>query len=117
MKLSYLLVVGVDRVVSQAAQPSGLDFNKLPDCAIWSIRLKGTDYSDDSGEMHDLIVASWKYDSQNGYRIIQSEQPESYCKDCNEVVNAVRHRLQELHNSGRAFDFLDMPAIRVIPYA
>jgi len=116
--MSYMLVVGVDQIISQAVQPSELDFNEIPDCATWAIRLKGTTTHDDSGEMHDLVVVSWKCpDNQYGYRIIQSEQPEGYCEDCYEVINAVRHRLQKLHDSGRAFDFLDMPAIRVIPYA
>jgi hypothetical protein len=117
MKFTYMLVVGVDQVISRAKQPSGLDFNEIPDCATWAIHLKGTDTLDDGGEMHELVVVSWKCDNHTGYRIIQSEKPEGYCEGCNEVINATRHRLQELHNSGRAFDFLDMPAIRVIPYA
>lgn len=43
MKMSYMLVVGVDKIVSRAVQPSELDFNEIPDCATWAIHLKGTD--------------------------------------------------------------------------
>jgi hypothetical protein len=111
-------------VVSRAKTPITLDYNAIPVCSVWSICVKGNDTNDDSGEMHYLAVVDWgKFPcgTKRGFRIIQSDCagcPDliGYVEGRENVIAAVRDRLQALYIAGRLTDYTDPPAIRVLPF-
>ena len=113
--MNYMLIAdGV--VVSRAKTPVALDYNFLG-CQCWSVCLKATDMPDDSGICGCIAIVDW---GMGKCRIIVSdgvgcELPVSYCEGFNNIIALVRSRLQTYHNDNKFNNYIDLPAIRVIP--